>query len=73
MAIALTKGPSMPRMGVTGTFPASLELPLCRHPAVLWLMTAHVCGWNTTLDALLIAEYIRRVARCALPLDVICQ
>jgi len=36
-------------------------------------MTAHICGWNTMLDAPLIAEYIRRVARCALPLDVIFQ
>jgi hypothetical protein len=36
-------------------------------------MPAHVYGWNATLDAPLIAESIRRVARCTLPLDVISQ
>jgi hypothetical protein len=63
----------MPRIGSAGTFPANLELPLCHRPAVLWLMPAHVCGWNATLDAPLIAESIRRVACCTLRLDAISQ
>jgi hypothetical protein len=71
----------MPRIGFAGTFPASLEQDTpspggtmrddaCAPRIAEWLMPAHVSGGNATFDAPLMAEYIRRGARHALPPDM---